>query len=264
MAVTVKLMGGMGNQMFQAAMGMAQAARLGTSVQLDPSLLTNPERKFALGQWSMYLDLGVKPTTIHEQGMLYNQKLVDSIKDGDCLQGYWQSEKYFANLIPDAIHQVFTPFAPLSDRAKRVQEHIEQNENMCFVHVRRGDYLKEPHKSFHGVLGMSYYSRAASEIFERTNGSVKRFVVFTDDPEWARTQFTNPFYTVIEPNRESEDIYLMSLCKHAIIANSSFSWFGAWLGDNKKNRTVIAPQKWFTDEAKQDYSDIVPGRWIKI
>lgn len=259
--ITVKLMGGMGNQMFQYAFGAACAARLNTQIELDPSMLGG-ERPFNLGQWSMYLSLANKPTNVFELGMGYNQKLVDSIKDGDVLQGYWQSEKYFAKLIPDALRQVFVPFAPLPD----IPGMPPIGENSVAVHVRRGDYLKEPHKSFHGNLDSSYYGPAIDVIEQAVD--YPQYFIFTDDPEWVREKWCTELSVnqefVMPIISEAHTLHLMGLMQHAIIANSSFSWWGAWLGDEKTDRVVIAPEKWFANMGGDNYSDIVPERWLKI
>jgi hypothetical protein len=258
--ITVKLMGGMGNQMFQYAMGLAVARRLDTRVQLDTSLL-GVNRPLALHQWNIdALQLAPRhAATVHEQGMRYNQATVDSIKDGDVLQGYWQSEKYFYD--PDALRGEFTPLT-WSIRSRDLLKQIFQSNSVA-VHVRRGDYLNEPHKSFHGILSDKYYADAMTRIWHE-RGLSARFFIFSDDIKWVKSNFSSEPFTFVEPGTESEDIYLMSICNHAIIANSSFSWWGAWLGDKQKNRTVIAPAKWFADGSGEDYSDIVPERWIKI
>lgn len=260
--ITVKLMGGMGNQMFQYVMGLQQSLIHKTKLQLDVSPLGGT-RPFQLGQWQIPFDVcPPQKTTIYETGMRYNQATVDCIKNGDVLQGYWQSEKYFSNFERMEVRKMFCPAGLPTERAKALYNGLTGDEAVA-VHVRRGDYLVEPHKSFHGVLDMRYYQRAISLIQVRTLNP--QFFLFSDDPAWCKQQFKGlADVVVVETGQEAEDIYLMAHCKHAIIANSSFSWWGAWLGEWQKDRTVIAPKKWFTDEAKQDYSDIVPERWLKI
>jgi hypothetical protein len=259
--ITVKLMGGAGNQLFQFAFGLAQATRLKTLLQVDTDRLGGT-RPFCLRQWCLYAPVptvsGLRPTIL-EQGMPYNQALVDSIKDGDVIQGYWQSEKYFESV--SRLMRAMNQFALLSDRVKSLAEQIK-NCNSVALHVRRGDYLNEPHKSFHGILTQDYYNDAINKVYE-SNSNLK-FFLFSDDPVWVREHFNGENITVVQPGTEAGDIYLMSLCKHAIIANSSFSWWGAWLGDQQEGRTVIAPAKWFSDTSGEDYRDIVPERWIKI
>jgi len=259
--ITIILQGGMGNQMFQYAMGLAQARRLGTNLILDASRLGG-KRPFNLGQWclsSLVLTQRQEPTVI-EQGMPYNQGIVDSIKDGDVLQGYWQSERYFEG-VKTELKQIFNPFAPFNESDALLMDKME-NTNSIAVHVRRGDYLVEPHKSFHGVLSDFYYGDAITRIWDRV-GLDSQFFIFSDDMEWVKKYINGQNIHYVAPGRESRDIYLMSRCKHAIIANSSFSWWGAWLGEGAPHRCVVAPNKWF-DQGQEDYSGIVPNRWERI
>jgi hypothetical protein len=251
-------MGGMGNQMWQYAFGLGQARRLGVDLHLDITQLGG-HRPLSLYQWevdNVELCTGRLPTIL-EQGLNYNQALVDRIKDGDVLQGYWQNEKYILP-VEDELRKTFVPitFSPNRSLLRQVMGYTS-----VVVHVRRGDYLIEPHKSFHGVLGIDYYERAFNEIYKHT--ACPQFFIFSDDPAWVREHFAGENVTVVERGHEAEDIYQGSLCRHAIIANSSFSWWAGWLGDGKLNRVVIAPEKWF-DQAKEDYSGIVPKRWMKI
>src|SRR5271168_480591 len=137
--ITTRLMGGMGNQMFQFAFGLETARRLGTELAMDASMLTQPNRSFGLGQWSVRLNMIKTAPTVLERGMPYNQPLVDSIKDGDVLQGYWQTEKYFPSIANTLRYDLFVPFKTFDHP---LLEDI-RNTNSVAVHVRRGDYLKE-------------------------------------------------------------------------------------------------------------------------
>jgi glycosyl transferase family 11 len=258
--ITTVLMGGMGNQMFQYACGLAQARRLNTSVWFDVSLLGG-KRKFVLNQWSLPKDIftvtGVQPT-IHENGMGHNRDINEKVKDGDCLYGYWQSKKYFEH-IQDDVRRIFIPVQPAPDGAFSVK--LRMISNTVAVHVRRDDYLIAPHKEFHGLLPMSYYESAMQHIRSRVTNPT--FFIFSEDVEWTRQNFTSPDVVIMPRGQEAEDIYNMSLCHHAITANSSFSWWGAFLGDARsEDRIVIAPSQWFQDQ-RTDYSDIVPDRWLR-
>lgn len=258
--ITVVLQGGAGNQLFQYGFGLAQARRLNTQVQFDATRLA-ANRPFSLGQWnidSFNLSSRLKPT-VQEQGMPYNQQLVDSIKDGDVIQGYWQSEAYLESVKEDLLS-----IKPL-DRRRYLEDEILKEENSVAIHVRCGDYLVEPHKSFHGNLGWEYYGAAIQHIKERISNP--KFFLFTDDPrrvsELFYTDYT-PNYMIVEPGSEAADIYAMSMCDHVITANSSFSWFGAWLGDPRSNEIVIAPKNWFGPSSKEDASDVCPPRWVRL
>ena len=261
--ITARFMGRLGNQMFEYAMARAQAKRLGVELVLDTTLYRQ-DHPFQLTQWSGVRErivIGSK-ITIREQGMPYNEAIANRIKDGDVIQGYWQSEKYFLNIAAE-IRQAFTPLRPFDIASTRIVHHMEQ-ENSVAVHVRRGDYLKEPHKSHHGVLDTDYYQEARKFLLKY--GSGYHFYIFSEDTEWCKENFESDDVTIIEPGFESRDLYMMAQCRHAIIANSTYSWWGAWLGDGKLNpldRIVVAPKKWF-DQAKENYSDVVPERWIKL
>jgi hypothetical protein len=133
------------------------------------------------------------------------------------------------------------------------------------VHVRRGDYLSNPAaNAFHGVCSTEYYRTAMQLVAEKVDDP--HFFVFGDDPDWAREnlQFYWPT-TFVEHGLDCSphnDIWLMSLCSHHIIANSSFSWWGAWLAENL-SQLVIAPRRWFQDE-RLDTSDLLPDRWTRL
>jgi hypothetical protein len=250
--ITIQLLGGHGNQLFQWAFGMAQAKRLGVKLQLNTSKLGG-NRPYTLNQWTAEkfdVPYQIEPT-VREQGMPYNPALANSIKNGDVIQGYWQTEKYFQGIEEEllALRPRVTNNALL--------ENIFNTMQPVAVHVRRGDYMREPHASFHGNLGMDYYREAMKHISDRVRHA--KFFIFSDDPPWARENFGG--CTIVEPTEEASDIQAMSLCKGGIvIANSSFSWWGAYLG---KNRIVVAPKNWFQSK-DEDARDVVPERWTRI
>jgi hypothetical protein len=128
------------------------------------------------------------------------------------------------------------------------------------VHIRRKGFIDYP--DFHGVLALDYYYTAIEHIRAKTGPT--RFYVFADadDRSWCRENFPN--CSVVEGTNKYEDIQLMASCKHAITANSSFSFWGAWLGDNKPDRIVIAPTKMFTDPSLADDADMFPKRWRRM
>ena len=163
--------------------------------------------------------------------------------------------------------------APLSAQTQRLAEEIEAGMNSVFIHVRRTDYLL-PMNSWMGIMPMSYYAQAANYLQSRCFNA--KFFVFSDDPEWCRQNFP-PSFRIVDhnkagtsgngPGQEHEDLLLMSLCCHAIIANSSFGWWGAWLGDFL-GKIVVAPNQWFNGTLggrwTPETSDIVPARWVKL
>jgi hypothetical protein len=245
--ICVRLLGGFGNQLFQRAFGMSLEER-GYKVCYDRSaLVEGTHREYSLGP-----DLKFGPTTekvVTEQSMPFDLAMVNP-EDGSTMLGYWQSEKYF----PMWSDPSFKPFAPLSPKA---QELAQQIKGETFIHVRRGDYLRLQH--FHGMPSMSYYRNAIDYVRRRFT---TRFFVFSDDPAWCKTAF--PEFVVVDGLTKYEDLYLMLQCHNAIIANSSFSWWGAWMATNLvTDGLVIAPQRWFTDP-NVDARDIVPERWIRL
>lgn len=298
--ITIPLMGGLGNQLFEWALGQAFAHR-GNEVQYDTALFDgDPGRRYMLDQLGLDLKLshhGGSGQIIQEGSMRYKPGLLDmfspsfvrtdvdgkqiSLKDDATLIGYWQCEKYFAEL-DDCIRDM------LDDPEATEQTHdvaatiLDIEEHSCFVHVRRTDNLRPAGITVHGLLcheGYQYYERSMNWMRDRVPGV--HFFVFSDDAEWCRKNFVAPDITVVHHNapsftvdaghdihwkaggREVEDLWLMSLCRHAIIANSSFSWWGAWLGDAAPNRLVIAPEPWFAAK-NLDSADICPERWMKI
>ena len=133
------------------------------------------------------------------------------------------------------------------------------------VHVRRGDYVSEPSThAVHGTCALDYYERAAQLIAAQSEHP--HFFVFTDDPAWARAHLQLPFPSTLVSEtvgeRDCEDLRLMSRCQHFIIANSSFSWWGAWLGSHP-GKVVVAPQRWFATDV-HDTRDIVPPGWTRL
>ena len=168
------------------------------------------------------------------------------------------------------------------DRENAALAEAIDSVNAVSLHVRRGDYVSDPTTNrFHGICSPDYYQRAVDYI--TTRAGVPHLFVFSDDPEWCHANMQAPDSTIVDCNlmsgtcdagghiqrgrvgREVEDLYLMSLCRHAVIANSSFSWWGAWLHNNQQDRIVVAPKTWFAvgpDVA--DSTDIVPERWVRL
>lgn len=178
------------------------------------------------------------------------------------LEGYWQTSKYWDD-ISDKIVQEYS-FAKVNDiRASELLELISNN-NSVSVHIRRGDYLApENQELFGNICIKEYYEKAMSYIQKKVPDA--RFVFFSNDPQWVRDEFKeeNAIYTDDYLNKEMPDwydMYLMSQCKHHIIANSTFSWWGAYLGKND-NKIVIAPSKWINGKRMPD---IYQDSWIKM
>jgi hypothetical protein len=179
------------------------------------------------------------------------------------LDGYWQSWKFFDN-IQEVIRSEFTLKETLS-KESRILENQIKNMTAVGVHVRRGDYVSNPITShYHGTCGVDYYRQAVSKITERANSP--HFFIFSDDPEWAKNNLSfMDRLTIVKRNgdqKDYEDLYLLSLCQYFILANSSFSWWAAWLS-SKPHQNVIAPRQWFAAE-NMNMDDLLLEGWQRI
>jgi hypothetical protein len=178
------------------------------------------------------------------------------------LYGYWQSEKYFQS-IKSIIRSDFQFLNALDSRNALLAKEI-QNTLSVSVHIRRGDYLSNyrTSKIMH-ICEPDYYQRAITHLSTQLNKP--KFYIFSDDIAWVKDRLSVPADTkFIEHNIGKEsyrDMQLMSLCKHNITANSSFSWWGAWLNDNP-NKLVVMPRKWFVNNINDQ--DLVPDKWVRL
>ena len=289
--ITTKLTGGLGNQMFQYAFGRSLALRKNTVLQLDTTPLERGEgtapRTYALdafqvdaprvaypvkqrsviGKISHRLEKQFVPyyrrKTVVQQGHRYDPRLLACRPDAT-LEGYWQSEKYFADHTSE-IRRDFTfkdaPVGKNQEYAALIQRALSVS-----IHVRRGDYVSHPLASaVYVALDADYYHRAVAQLATPNNQTFAYFV-FSDDPAWVAQNLSLPtpchWINHNGPDQAAEDLRLMSLCQHHIIANSSFSWWGAWL-NARSDKTVIAPRQWFKSELRNS-EDLVPESWILI
>ncbi len=284
----IRLMGGLGNQMFQYALYEAflnkgKAAKIDLSwytrarehngyelsnvFDLTPYLSDyNEAKKIGEVEYDIlhraYRKIfGHKKTNIFQDvdnAIIYDEDIWQL--DNCYLAGYWQSEKYFNNIRALLLKKFM--FRPISDRVNLdVAEKILKT-NSASIHIRRGDYLKE--SVYGGICTLEYY-RKAIECLQSLVKTKLCFFVFSDDIEWCKNnlKIESAFYVGHNKNIASYiDMQLMSMCKYNIIANSSFSWWGAWL-NNKTDKIVIAPSRWF-NKSKYGREDIVPETWIRI
>lgn len=276
--IIAELIGGLGNQMFQYAAGLALADRLAMPFAYDDSAFARyPLRPFALGDWCITaraaselerVRVASLGHIIEEHGSVFMPALL-AAHGPTYLKGYWQSEDYFAKMRPRLLRE-FSPRWALTEQDIGICQQMQQNVSIS-LHVRRGDYVANAHtNSFHGVMGLDYYREGLDRILRglSPNGPLNEPIVFifSDDPDWCETAFDWINQKVIvrhnPPDRGFMDIHLMRQCKHHIIANSSFSWWGAWLCENE-NQIVIAPRAWFQSEQAES-SHIVPPRWIRL
>jgi hypothetical protein len=289
--IVVNLMGGLGNQMFQYAMGRRLALHHQTELFLDCTFLNteNPHhisREYELGIFNIHAQIatenelkkfkasnGFASRLRHIFPGLFTYKLITqkshafnpsilTAPDNSWLNGFWQTEKYF-NTIEDRIRSDFEFKSPLQGLNKALAEKIKSGESVS-IHVRRGDYTNPQVLAFHGMCSPDYYYRAIETLSRKT--TIQELFLFSDDTAWVKQnmQFDLPI-TFIDHNtgkNSFEDMRLMSLCNHNIIANSSFSWWGAWL-NAYKNKTVIAPKTWVADK-RVNTTDVIPDNWIRL
>jgi hypothetical protein len=284
--ITIKLSGGLGNQMFQYALGIELANKHKTSLRLDASSYRVGGgitwRKFLLSDFNINAEISADVisenlfrrvqskyeaflpyylrSTIHEIGFEFDKKIL--LARNNCyLNGYWQSEKYFLRVASFlrgdfSLKKAFQ--GPLLELAEFIKERTSAS-----VHFRRGDYVSNSTvNNIHGICDLDYYERAVNLLKEKYGDLL--LIVFSDDQQWVRQNFKSDLqiYFVDDNYRASEEILLMSLCKHNIIANSTFSWWGAWLNQHKE-KTVIAPQKWFST-TERNTNDLLPASWIRM
>ena len=281
--VLLLLYGGLGNQMFQYAFGKYIALKRNCKLVLDTTLLeqNNPYRWDTPRTYN--LDIFAADITIdkmdemcfneaqegilveEEQWFKYDVDIVKGIMDLSkdsiiVLRGFWQSPKYF-NPISDIIKSDFKFRSPLNGKWKSLGNEIE-NFNSVLVHVRRTDYLKK--EDYFGVVSVEYIKEAIEMVKSKHSNAM--FYVFSDDVAWCKTNLPKYDYlTIIEDNYadpKCESYFqIMTKCNHFIIANSTFSWWAAYLGE-KEDSIVVCPKQWFA----KDYEtvDLIPENWIRI
>jgi len=291
--IITKLTDGLGNQMFQYSVAKHLAIIHNTDLKMDISAYgTDSIRKYSLDAFNIpqtfassseirsiertrngvldrlvsYLDMigiHVYPNTyIKEKSFCFDPRIL-RLPDGVYLHGYWQSEKYFIR-ISDIIRREFTVRFPFSKLDMALAHDIQSSESVT-VHIRRGDYVANLHANLlMGTCDLHYYYHCVECLTRKIRRP--HFFIFSDDPEWARANLSLPApATYVDHNgadTDYNDLRLMSLGKHHIIANSTFSWWGAWLCRNEE-KIVFAPQKWF-NTIKSDIRDRIPDKWFAI
>lgn len=286
--IYARLAGGLGNQMFQYAAARALAMRVGTEVVLDLRDLGKGPRHavFGLDRFSiqarigseadlppgrstplrnmLWRTFGTSPRFLRERGLAFNDAVLDA-GDDVYLHGYWQSERYFADAADRLRHEFSIPSAPGVGTA-RMMDAILSADTSVSVHLRRGDYVSTPGgRASHGVCDHAYYARALERLRPEVGQALHAFV-FSDDPVWARENLRlDCEMTLVDVNdalSAHDDLRLMASCRHHIIANSTFSWWGAWL-DPRPDKVVVAPRQWFSDSRLQN-PDILPTSWTAV
>lgn len=291
--IIVKIIGGLGNQMFQYAMGKYIENTYQIEVKYDirsfeKYLLRkyelesfNINAKYAnndeLRRYTNYFTRGLKKVGryLGVKNIYYLTRLLQEdntgllpqgikITDNLYLDGYWQNYLYVSK-IQSLLRMQFTLKEPLHGLNAKVAESISSNQSIA-MHIRRGDYVTNPDvANKHGLCSIEYYNRCINSILKKVDSP--RLFIFTDDPDWARNNINYDIEMEIVDHNGSEnacvDLILMSMCKYHIIANSSFSWWSAWLS-SYPSKNVYAPKIWFADRKvniKSNY--IIPESWNK-
>lgn len=281
--IIAMLQGGLANQMFQYAASRQVAVLRKTQLQLDTSWYDRAaqtdgvgKRVYELGPMAieehfyrpsfssklLLKTLGHGTYTDEAQPYIFHPEVLE-LPNYSRLFGFFQNEKYFTGIADTIRTELTLKDAPEGKNAELLRE-IAANDQAVSIHVRRGDYVSsEKHGAHHGLKGLDYYKEGAAVI--KKTAPKPTFYVFSDDPEWCKQNIKlggAPTTYVDHNTYGGEDMRLMSACRHNIIANSSFSWWGAWLNTNP-GKVVIAPKQWIQD-ASMDASDVVPKSWLKI
>jgi hypothetical protein len=254
-------LGRLGNQMFQYASLSGIAARRGYDFGIPPSKFEDEWRSHQLfevfeltnlpKQNIKYLDMGNAPV-VQERFFHFDEALINQCPNEVSLYGFFQSEKYFKH-IESNIRENFTFRNHILEPCKEIAENFD---NPVSLHVRRTDYLTN--SANHNNLDLDYYEKAL-EYFDN-----QQVLVFSDDTEWCKNQklFSDDRFLISESGDNAIDLCMMTFCSGHIIANSSFSWWGAWLSGSDD---VVSPVKWFGESNQdKDTKDLIPDRWTRI
>jgi len=293
--IIVQLKGGLGNQLFQYAAARRLAGKHNTELKLDLTRYSLGEQRphafFSLDRFDIRAKIAEKAEVLffHDNTLLGRavRKIRTITRTGKIkricerkhfafdpailklpnniyLSGYWQSEKYFKE-IEDIVREEITLKDAVTSQSIAVEQEIKSLKNTVSLHIRRGDYVSDiKANNYLGLCPLDYYNKCIS-VLGNELGELNLFI-FSDDLDWVKKNLnTDHQKYFVEHNKTEnahEDIYLMSICEHNIIANSSFSWWGAWLNKNKKKK-VFAPNQW-TAKENCNKLDIVPEEWNRI
>lgn len=291
--IITRLHGGLGNQLFQYALGRSLSIKHNVPLKYDANLCTdNLERPLKLNLFNIKAERATNEEIekylnrnkisnrlkdkiykilntnyfdreiVEEQFFHFDPNIINKVHSNAYLMGYWQSEKYF-NLIRGKLLEELTLIEPPTELNSKMLQKISSSNSVA-VHIRRGDYVSNPlTQAYHGTCPISYYMQAVKIIADTINNP--HFFIFSDDPGWSKKNIKIKYkhsYIDFNLDKDYEDLRLMSACKNNIIANSSFSWWAAWLNKNNSKK-IIAPVNWFkTDE--NNTQDLIPDNWIRI
>ncbi len=294
------LQGGLGNQLFQYAVARSIALELGLNVHLNTCILQNPTsrdtpRHYDLGPYNLsvnlvnfgrnqirlrylqqryfqYLDISKlysNKTFKHwiYEGSNFNYTRIFQISPPIVLIGWWQSEKYFRNIEGVLRHELVPSCRSNTEAMQLIKRLKSQKGKSVSLHIRRGDYLTNRHASdYHGTCSLNYYKSALETLYHKLGICDLYYYIFSDDVEWAVSNIVPmvPNSMLVSNNlyfTHHDELTLMSHCSHHIIANSSFSWWGAWLNPSS-DKIVVAPRDWYRNSPAPD--DLIPNGWLQV
>lgn len=302
--ITLKLKAGLGNQLFQYAYARALSLRSNTPLTIDTSWYSHipnkdTKRFFLLNKYNISQDVICREST-ESLYSVYIRKIIHKIqrvrgysdyvyypneslpiRGNKTVEGYWNCETYFKD-IEKLLKQELTLKEELSKSAQEAKEKIQKLSDVTdvvLIHVRRGDYITNQHAhAHHGFTGVQYYTEAIHTLLSKIKSvatkNIPHFILASDDVVWTKEHIIpllgNMQYTVLSEEfrmPDYEELYIMSCCTHFIIANSTFSWWAAWLSDTAKKmgkeKIVIGPKQW-TANPSVDTRDVLPKDWIHI
>jgi hypothetical protein len=290
--IIIRIEGGLGNIMFQYGLSRQLELKQKANIKYDvSSCYVNPLGDYSLSLEPFSISIKDRFTTpeevaafakyqkkigkrwffhnmfiadetkyIQEKGFTFNPHVLDCA-DNVLIRGWWQNERYFID-VRDQLLKDFTVRAPLTGTNKQVADEIQSSPSVS-LHIRRLDFVSNPNtKKYHGELTKEYYDAALRKIASHVK--TPTLFIFSDDIEWVKKHMPFSYKTIyVTGNNDAphEDMRLMSMCQHNIIANSSFSWWGAWL-NNHSGRIVVAPKRWTNDS--QDSDQRIAKGWIAI
>jgi len=285
----VKFNGGLGNQLFEYAFAKGLEAKTGIKTIFDMSFFKKRyavERPYQLALfnanvesvndfwtsfrleliWRLRKRLNNKTflgISFYKEACFELDEQLFNLTPSTYIEGFFQSEKYFKH-IEGQIRADLQFKDKLEGLSLEISKKIAAT-NSVSLHIRRGDYVqKKRNQSLYAACSLDYYKRGLEQIVQKIDNPT--LFIFSDDIEWVKENLKLPYESVYVTHntgaKSYEDLRLMSLCKHNIIANSSFSWWGAWLNNNQE-KIVIAPLKWFNDDSINQ-SDVIPCSWVRI
>ena len=286
-AITVRLLGGIGNQMFQYAAAWSLAQRQGSQLLLDivdfsdfddrnydlhvfpnvtESFCSVEQHKMLISKSLLAKSLrAIKKSKVYNEPHHHLDPDFFSLSAPIYLNGYFQSESYFIKYADEIRNKFKWDENRLSSTTRSYYSKLKQGMAIS-VHFRRGDYVNDQKTNdVHGTCDLAYYRNAIAMVTNRFPDS--HFFVFSDDIPWVKSvkvfeRLEHTYVDKSEDMHDSEEMFLMSQCEHNIVANSSFSWWGAWLNNNSQ-KLVIAPKNWFRS-TELNTKDVIPSSWLTI